>query len=156
MLGVTPEAPLNNAHLKQHYQCRTGSDKVSAHTAGLSLPGEGLLCSLSFMPLLCLPQHPQHPTESQAATGTSSATSCHVQDGPALELLRLPALQHTSLHPWPGTPKHLLAGPSQQRGPAERALPEWLWCAGSEPKGRSAVESPSHPRPLKNFFRICC
>lgn len=128
------------------------SDKVSAHTAGPSLPGEGLLCSPSFMPLSCLSWHPQHPTQSQAATGTSSATKlpcagcCHCLGTPVYSCLT--AHIAAPLARDPQTPLG-----SHQRGPTERVSSEWLWCAGSKPEGRSAVKSPSHPRAANGFFQ---
>jgi len=55
-----------------------------------------------------------------------------------------------------GPPKPSRQSPASWDMPTERVVSERLWRAGSEPEGRSAAEPPSHPRPLKDFFRIYC
>lgn len=153
ILGITHEAPLNNPHLKQHYQCRAGSDKVPAHTAGVSLPGEGLLCSPSFMPLSHFSWHPQQPHKArlplEPAQPQAAMCMCHAWIPCAL----LPCSTHHCTHDQ-GPPNASWQTPAsrevQHRGFSLRGS------AGSEPGGRSAVESPSHPSLLKDFFRICC
>lgn len=153
ILGITPEVPLNNPHLKQHYQCRT---QIRYQHTLLAPPSLERVCFALHpsCPSPAFPGIPSTPHKARLPLEPAQPQSCHVQDAAtALELLCIPASQHTSLHPWPGTPKHLLAATRevQQRGSPLSG------CGVLGASLRAGLQW-SHPPTrglLMDFFRIC-